>query len=195
MYPNQGKNETKQDKKNVLVCILVKCKLIFSSLLSTNRSRELLKWAYIHGVCQGLSTFMGYLFPFCRNVQEWNVAMTASMVLYLFIFERWRVKYNDFIKIQKGTRLDEREIYNRSYIALQLLTTCVIGWTIVVGCYFIFCCFGPMYASPDSFLGHKSTPMVSNCILDVCLKSFYNFWIVRNLWSCHAAVVACTCTK
>lgn len=104
--------------------------------------------------------------------------MFISCITWAIIFPRHYAKKNRLNSIKMGSRLDEQEIYNRVLIAFQLMTTIVVGWTIVVVVYFVFCCFGPIYAPEGSLLAHPAAPCVVESFLDVCLKSFYNFYII-----------------
>ena len=137
-----------------------------------------MQWAYIHAAFQCISAFCGFVFPLCQNTPQWMVVMFISCITWAIIFPRFYAKRNRLKSIEMGSRLDEQEIYNRVLIAFQLMTTIVVGWTVVVVVYFIFCCFGPMYASEGSLLAHPAAPCVAESILDVCLKSFYNFYII-----------------
>lgn len=104
--------------------------------------------------------------------------MFISCITWAIVFPRFYAKKNRLNSIEMGPRLDEQEVYNRVLIAFQLMTTIVVGWTIVVVVYFVFCCFGPMYAPEGSLLAHPAAPCVAESLLDVCLKSFYNFYII-----------------
>lgn len=143
-----------------------------------HHTRSILKWAYIHAASQGLSAFCGFVLPLCRTTPEWLIVMSISCATWAIIFPRLHAKRNRLNRIDKGTRLDEQEVYHRVLIAFQLMTTIVVGWTIIVVVYFIFCCFGPMYAPPGSLLANAAAPIVAESFMDVCLKSFYNFYII-----------------
>ncbi|CAB9496841.1 expressed unknown protein [Seminavis robusta] len=152
---------------------------------ATQNASQILQWAYTHGALQAAATLMGLLLPFAQNTTQWAIILIIACVIYfVMMFKRLRAKYQRFKLLQKGSRLDELEIYHRAKIALQLLVTCACGWSSLVACYLIFSWWAPIWAAKtdnndgSSIIAHPATPMIVECFLDVVLKSFYNFYVI-----------------
>jgi len=129
--------------------------------------------AYFNASCQGLSTLCGFILPLCPGPISWAIVMKISCILYIFMFIRLRYREDRFERIERGKRLDEVEIYTRSFISLKLFRTCVVGWTFLVTMYFVFNFSCPLFAPEGSLLRHPAIPMISECFVDVVLKVFY----------------------
>jgi hypothetical protein len=95
-----------------------------------------LRLAYTHAICQGISTFCGYLFPFCPSTLSWVVVMVISCVLYCVIYVRIWVRTAAHKKMKNGSSVDENEMMRWAWLSLKLLRTCAFFWSILVVAFF-----------------------------------------------------------
>ncbi|CAB9511817.1 Receptor-type guanylate cyclase gcy [Seminavis robusta] len=109
-----------------------------------------LKSKYFFALCQGVSTSIGYLFPFAPNATVWGFELFFSVALYLTIYPHLQYKRRAFSKLERGVSADDQEIYDRSQESLKFLETLWVTWSRVV---FLFLLegFGPMVSPKFNF--------------------------------------------
>ena len=100
------------------------------------------KAKYFFGLCQGVSTFFGYLFPFAPNETVWGFELFFSVVLYLTIIPHLWYKRSVFSRMERGETADDKEVYDRAQEALNFLETLWITWSELV-VVFLLEGFGP----------------------------------------------------
>ena len=133
--------------------------------------------AYSLALCQGLSTFCGYMFPHIEIQPLWIITMILSCLLFSTIYFRLYKRYNRFQQMSPGTSIGEQEMYNWARVSLGLLSTCSALWSCLVIAYFIYS-FGPLIFDSLSFLRTKGVVMIAECFIDVLFKSVYLHLII-----------------
>ena len=142
-----------------------------------NTVDETLMPAYFLASCQGLSTFCGWLFPFCPGPISWTVCMVVSCLLYFVMFHRLYYRKKAFESMDEGATIAEQELYHWARLSLGLLKTCTFMWTVLVVAYFIYTC-GPMIMPESSLVNSTGFGMICESIIDVLFKSVYMLIIV-----------------
>ena len=150
---------------------------MFSQPRDTWKQRALWYWRLLHAPIlhassQGISAFMGWVFPFCTTFFWWMVAMVVSCLTYLVLFPRLQYKRRIFLNMNRGTSVDEIEIFDRARLSYRLLVTCAVMWTVLVTMYY-FQSFAHWFVDDDSILKNKSLPFVCEAIIDVMAKAMY----------------------
>ena len=135
-------------------------------------TRKALTPAYSLAWCQGLSTFCGWLFPFCPGPISWTITMITSCGLYLMIFHRLHYRKIAFKNMVEGSTIAEQELYHWARLSLGLLKACTLMWTVLVVAYCIYTC-GPMVLPESSFVNSIGFGMICESIIDVLFKSVY----------------------
>ena len=140
-----------------------------------------LKPAIFTALSQFLSTFCGYLIPFCTGFWSWLIVLSISTILWVYFFlrlkfkeARFKVFMDDFIE---SNRLDEKEIHVRSSLALSLFRACGMGWSYLVVSYFIFSVILPLCCSRGSLWRNPAWPLLSETLSDFLLKFIYMDYI------------------
>ena len=133
--------------------------------------------AYYLSLCQGLSTFCGWIFPLINNVYIWIITMIISCLLFVVIYYRLYVRYSLFKKMKVGESMDEKEMYQWARLSLGLLATCAGLWTFLVVAFFVYS-VGPILLPKTSFLKTRGFVMVCESSMDVLFKSLYMLLIM-----------------
>jgi len=133
----------------------------------------------VSGLCQGLSTLCGLIFPFCRGYVDWTLCMVLSFALFVVIYFRLAYKVRRFRGMEKGTTVDDIETYERGRLSLGLLWSCATMWSVMVASYFMYS-FAPMFVPEGSLLKHGALTMASESFLDVLSKYVYMQIIVKT---------------
>ena len=142
-----------------------------------NKVDETLIPAYFLAWCQGLSTFCGWIFPFCPGPFSWTFFMVISCLLYLVMFHRLYHRKKAFKSMNEGSTIAEQELYHWARLSLGLLKTCTFMWTVLVVAYFIYT-IGPMILPESSLVNATGFGMICESIIDVLFKSVYMLIIV-----------------
>ena len=178
---------------------LLRNKILNSSNDSNNKTKTKQKnnttnhnWTYTLALCQGMSTFCGWMFPFITNTIVWIITMIVSFSLFLVIYYRLYKRYYSFQNMKQkennnnnntlggcgsSTPLAEQELYQWAKLSLGLLTTCTVLWTVLVVAYFCYS-FGPLLFPNNQFLQTPGIVMACESIIDVLFKSLYLVIIV-----------------
>ena len=85
--------------------------------------------AVIFASSQALSTFCGFVLPFCTTWYTWSFWMTLSFMTFFPIFPRVMVRREAFLQTPRGRTVLEREHYDRRRVSYQLMLTCAIVWS------------------------------------------------------------------
>mmetsp|Transcript_226 Transcript_226/g.316 ORF Transcript_226/g.316 Transcript_226/m.316 type:complete len:1086 (+) Transcript_226:192-3449(+) len=133
--------------------------------------------AWGHGVCIAVSTFAGFLFPFCHDVYTWMINFVVSCVLFSSLYIRLYQRTIRFRNTPKGNSVDEKEHFDRVRLSLRLLQVCSIWWSGLV-LAFVLCCFADRYAPPDSFFASEALPCLVECCFEVGSKVWYLSFIL-----------------
>jgi len=132
-----------------------------------------LKTKYFFALCQGVSTFAGFLFPFAQNTIIWCILMFFSVALFLFLYVHLAYKRKVFARLERGVSADDKEIYDRSYHALSFLESVGLTWGILVFMFFLEG-FGPMISTMFDFTRAEGFGMLWCSIFDCCSKMNYS---------------------
>jgi hypothetical protein len=135
---------------------------------------ERLKPAYDLALSQAISTFCGYLFPFCPKdgLVMWSILFLISTAAFSLIFFRYNTRRKRFRHLIKGDSIGEKEMYGWAEISLQLLKTCAAMWTVLVLSY-TFYTVGPKLFPEKAVFRIEGLNMMCECVLDVLFKSIY----------------------
>ena len=144
--------------------------------------RELgIKSKYFFALCQGVSTFMGFCFPFAPNFLVWLLLLCTAVGLFVTVFVHVSYKRKVFSKMERGVSLDETEIYDRSYHALRFLENIAITWSVLVA-VFLMEGLGPFISPRFNFTRREGFHMCWTCVLDCLSKCGYSkFLFSKNL--------------
>jgi len=134
--------------------------------------------AYYLGVTQGMSTFCGWLFPFCSNIFIWCICMVTSCYLFSIMWKRLHARKAAFAKLEQGSILSEQEMYNWSKLSLGLLKTCTYVWSCLVIVFFV-CNFGPLIFPQSSLLNAHGLSMMLESTIDVLFKAIYLLIVIE----------------
>jgi len=135
-------------------------------------------WAYWLALCQGLSAFCGWLFPFITNFTLWVATMVISCLLFIVIYYRLYIRWMSYRKMKNvGSSLTEREMHQCARLSLGLLTTCAVLWTFLVLAFSVYS-FGPMLFPENQLLKTRGMVMCCECFIDVLFKNLYLIIIV-----------------
>eukprot|EP00584_Thalassiosira_punctigera_P004857 CAMPEP_0172528142 /NCGR_PEP_ID=MMETSP1067-20121228/2623_1 /TAXON_ID=265564 ORGANISM="Thalassiosira punctigera, Strain Tpunct2005C2" /NCGR_SAMPLE_ID=MMETSP1067 /ASSEMBLY_ACC=CAM_ASM_000444 /LENGTH=1326 /DNA_ID=CAMNT_0013312005 /DNA_START=164 /DNA_END=4144 /DNA_ORIENTATION=- len=131
---------------------------------------------------ESISTFCGFLFPFCRDFRLWLSVMVFSCVTYSAIIFRYLEKRKLFRTCvwRGGGSVDEVELYQRARISLSLHRACCVVWTMITVNYFVFS-LGPHVVSERRFpaLHDPASVMIGECFMDLLAKCLYMALIVE----------------
>jgi hypothetical protein len=133
--------------------------------------------AFSLALCQGLSTFCGWLFPLVKNKSLWITILFISCALFLVMYYRLYRRYHSFENMRLGSSIGEQEMFHWARLSLGLLVVCTILWSILVIAFFIYS-IGPLIMPEKSFLRTKGIVMVCECVIDVMFKSIYMLLIL-----------------
>ena len=136
------------------------------------RVQKRLNSAYALGLSQGLSTFCGWLFPFCPNLFTWSLCMTVSCILFGVLWRRLHTRTKAFRAMKLGSTLSEQEMYNWNKLSLGLLRTCAYVWSILVFVFFVDAIVRPNLPS-SNILNTPGLSMILESTLDVIFKAIY----------------------
>jgi len=137
-----------------------------------------LKAPLLHSIAQGLSAFLGLVFPFCKSFSAWMTAMACSLALFLTIFVRIHVKRKFLQGLKPGSMVADVEHFERCRISYNMVLLCAALWSAFVFLYF-FVSFTPKFVSENSFLKHESLPFICETLMDVLAKALYVDVIVK----------------
>lgn len=143
----------------------------------TDRNTETLMPGYFLSWCQGLSTFCGWLFPFCPGPISWTITLIVSCNLYAMMFHRLHRRKLAFKTMQSGSTIAEQEMYHWARLSLGLLTACTAMWTVLVIAFCVYTC-GPLVLPETSFVNATGFGMICESIIDVLFKAVYMLIIV-----------------
>ena len=135
-------------------------------------TKEFLSPAYLLAWCQGLSTSVGILFPFCSGLISWTILLVISCFLYFAMFYRLHYRTISFRRMKKPKSVGEQEMYDWARLSLGLLRVCTALWTALVLAYFVYT-IGPVLFPRNKFLNTAGLTMVCESSFDVLFKSIY----------------------
>ncbi|KAL7493844.1 hypothetical protein ACHAWT_002670 [Skeletonema menzelii] len=122
---------------------------------------------------ESISTFCGFIFPFCDNLIVWSVAMFISCALYSTIMFRYFEKRRLFRTAKRGRSVDEVELYDRARMSLSLHGMCCSVWTGITLMYFVTSA-GHFFVPPRWTLFHDpAVTMIGECFMDLVAKILY----------------------
>jgi len=136
----------------------------------------------LHSCAQSISAFQGLIFPFCKSLTSWIIAMVVSCVCYLTIFARLFYRTKMLRATPRGPSVTDEETYDRARLSCRLLTICASVWTAIALLYF-FQSFAPWFVADNSVLKHKSLPLICECSMNVVAKVLY-LDVLVNLHYC-----------
>jgi len=122
---------------------------------------------------ESISTFCGFLFPFCDNLIVWSVTMFISCAFYSTIIFRYYEKRRLFTTVKRGRSVDEIELYDRARMSLSLHGICCLTWTGITLMYFVTSA-GHMVVPPSWTLFHDpAATIIGECFMDLVAKILY----------------------
>ena len=122
---------------------------------------------------ESISTFCGFIFPFCDNLIVWSVTMIISCVFYSTIIFRYFEKRRLFRTVKRGRSVDEIELYDRARMSLSLHGMCCVAWTGITFMYFITSA-GHFFVPKSWTLFHDTAvTMIGECFMDLVAKILY----------------------
>ncbi len=122
---------------------------------------------------ESISTFCGFIFPFCDNLIVWSVTMFISCAFYSTIIFRYFEKRRLFRTAKRGKSVDENELYDRARLSLSLHGMCCVAWTGITLVYFITSA-GHFYVPKSWALFHDpAATMIGECFMDLVAKILY----------------------
>ena len=136
----------------------------------------------LHSTAQSISAFQGLIFPFCKNMTSWIIAMVVSCVCYLTIFARLSYRTKMLRATPRGPSVTDEETYGRARLSCRLLSVCASVWT-ATALLFFFQSFAPWFVNNDSVLKHESLPFICECSMNVVAKVLY-LDVLVNLHYC-----------
>eukprot|EP00526_Cylindrotheca_closterium_P001973 CAMPEP_0113629296 /NCGR_PEP_ID=MMETSP0017_2-20120614/15204_1 /TAXON_ID=2856 /ORGANISM="Cylindrotheca closterium" /LENGTH=1088 /DNA_ID=CAMNT_0000539681 /DNA_START=116 /DNA_END=3382 /DNA_ORIENTATION=- /assembly_acc=CAM_ASM_000147 len=143
-----------------------------------------IKFGYMIGASQCLSTLCGLVLPFCKTFQSWLMIMVLCCTLWSAIFVALFRQKKNFSKMEKGCSAHSIELWDRAHLAYNLMLTCSIAWSSLVLMYFFAGAsshFKPE-GVPDSALPIFQRSYFSQlweATMDVILKNLYMDIIVQ----------------
>ena len=136
-----------------------------------NKTKTALSIPMIHALCQGLSTTIGLLFPYCSSKTVWYTLLLISCILFSVIFPRLHYKQQAFRRMKPGTTLEDAMLYDRTQLSLKMLQACTICWTLFPAVFFTTNFILPaLVPSESSVWRHPAIPMIAEAALDVISK-------------------------
>jgi signal transduction histidine kinase len=146
-------------------------------------ARTTINDALLAGSCQGLSTFMGLLLPYCKGTFYWTTVMVVSCRLFLCLFPTLHEKRKVSLNMERGNSSHTLELYERARLCFQLLAVCSVGWSCLVVMYFL-AGVGSLskHDIPSAnlwFIQRNDFSMIWECIMDVILKGLYMNTILK----------------
>mmetsp|Transcript_29734 Transcript_29734/g.46009 ORF Transcript_29734/g.46009 Transcript_29734/m.46009 type:complete len:1225 (-) Transcript_29734:27-3701(-) len=122
---------------------------------------------------ESISTFCGFIFPFCDNLILWTVTMIISCVLYSTIIFRYFEKRRLFRTAKRGRSVDEIELYDRARMSLSLHGMCCVAWTGITVIYFVTSA-GHLFVPLSWTLFHDpAATIIGECFMDLVAKILY----------------------
>lgn len=157
-------------------------------------AKTTLKQAYTIGASQGISTLSGLIFPFCTTFSQWITVNVIAVALFAVMFPTLYKQKSRFAKMRKGNTAHSAELWERARLSYQLMLTCTVAWSALVGMYFftgVSAYLRPDIVAADAagdaaaadaglwvFQRHYFA-MMWECIMDVVLKNLYMNVIVQ----------------
>ena len=122
---------------------------------------------------ESISTFCGFIFPFCDNLVAWMVTMFISCVFFSTIFFRYFEKRRLFRTVKRGRSVDEIELYDRARMSLSLHGMCCLAWTGITLVYFVTSA-GHMFVPLSwTFFHDPAATIIGECFMDLVAKILY----------------------
>ena len=144
---------------------------------------------------ESLSTFCGFIFPFCTNIHVWMTAMIFSCVTYSAIIFSYFEKKKLFRSCiwSGGGSADEVELYGRARMSLALHGVCTTVWTLITINYFVTSaghllfeqCVGSFDEQVSilmwlrAIIHDPAAPMIGECLMDLLAKCLYMTLIIE----------------
>lgn len=122
---------------------------------------------------ESISTFCGFLFPFCNNLMLWSFVMSISCSFYLTIIFRFFEKRRLFRTVKRGRSVDEVELYDRARMSLSLHGMCCITWTGITLMYFVTSAGHLIVPRNWSIFYDPAVTMIGECFMDLVAKILY----------------------
>jgi hypothetical protein len=135
-----------------------------------DKDKRALSIPLIHALCQGLSTAVGLLFPYCTSKKVWYTLLAISCSLFSVIFPRLHYKQQAFSSMKTGRTFHEAILYDRARLSLKMLKACTICWTLFPVVFFMSGFILPALVPPSSLWRNPAIPMVCEAALDVICK-------------------------
>ncbi|CAB9499071.1 expressed unknown protein [Seminavis robusta] len=148
--------------------------------------------AWLHAIALALSTFAGYLFPFCTSKLAWGTNMAVSWMLFSTLYWRLYQRYQRFqaLKLQEDQALLQAKQRRRNYshrsinvlkeqvtrarYSFQIMVMCSISWTGIAVAFSLECILPAyMQSSRNSFVGSPEFAMISGHVLESISKIWY----------------------
>jgi hypothetical protein len=124
----------------------------------------------MHALCQGLSTLVGMLFPYCPNAPTWYTLLLISCGLFSVIFPRLYSKQAAFRAMKPGRTVQQAMLYDRAGLSLKMLQACTICWTLFPIVFFLSGFVVPYFLPPSSVFRDPALPMICEALLDILSK-------------------------
>jgi len=122
---------------------------------------------------ESISTFCGYLFPFCDNLIVWMVTMFMSCAFYSTIIFRYYDKKRLFATVKRGRSVDEIELYDRARMSLSLHGICCLTWTGITLMYFVTSAGHLVVPMSWTFFHDSAATILGECFMDLVAKILY----------------------
>ena len=122
---------------------------------------------------ESISTFCGFLFPFCNNLMLWSFIMFISFSFYSTIIFRFFEKRRLFRMTKRGRSVDEVELYDRARMSLSLHGICCITWTGITLTYFVTSAGHLIVPRNWAIFYDPAVTMIGECFMDLVAKILY----------------------
>jgi hypothetical protein len=129
-----------------------------------------LGWPVYSAGMQAVSTLGGLLLPLLPNRWLWGLQLAFSMVTYLTIFPRVRIKRRSCAAVPIGSSPDQLERVLRMTVGSNLITSCAVMWSWFVVNYFVVLTTA---ARAGCDWAHPQWPFILDCAIDVATKLLY----------------------
>lgn len=141
------------------------------------------KRKFRYATYESLSTFCGFVFPFCENIFVWASFMFVSCVTYSTIIFRYVEKRRLFSTVTRGRSVDEIELYDRARMSLSLHGMCSMTWTGITLMYFVTSAGHLIVPQSWKLLHDPAVTIIGECFMDLVAKILYMALILEA----HAA--------